>query len=138
MSELIPGLGSRREAREEALAMLYEAEQTSEPIADSLSRRPIPPADYAVDLASGVENSVNGLDSLIGAHLTGWTVSRMPVVDRVIARIGAWELSQRPEIPTGVVLSEAVEIATQYCSEQSPRFLNGVLRSIADEVRDGE
>ena len=138
MSELIPGLGSRREAREEALAMLYEAEQTGEPIADSLSRRPIPPADYAVDLASGVENFVNGLDSLIGAHLTGWTVSRMPVVDRVIARIGAWELSQRPEIPTGVVLSEAVEIATQYCSEQSPRFLNGVLRSIADEVRDGE
>ncbi len=138
MSESIPGFGSRREAREEALGLLYEAEQTGEPIADSLARRPIAPADYAIELASGVEATVADLDTLIGAHLTGWTVSRMPVVDRVIARIAAWELGQRPEIPTGVVLSEAVEIATQYCAEQSPRFLNGVLRSIADEVRVGE
>jgi transcription antitermination protein NusB len=138
VSESIPGLGSRREAREEALALLYEAEQTGDRIADSLARRPILPADYAIELASGVETSVTELDSLISANLTGWTISRMPVVDRVIARIGAWELSQRPEIPTGVVLSEAVEIATQYCAEQSPRFLNGVLRSIADEVRDSE
>lgn len=138
MTSSIPGLGSRREAREEALAMLYEAEQTGEPVAESLNRRPIPPAAYAIELASGVEASKSDLDELIGSHLSGWTISRMPVVDRVIARIGAWELDQRPEIPTGVVLSEAVEIATLYCAEQSPRFLNGVLRSIADEVRDTE
>lgn len=138
MSESIPGFGSRREAREEALALLYEAEQTGEPIADSLARRPIPPAEYAIELASGVEATAVELDSMISRHLSGWTVNRMPVVDRVIARMAAWELAHQADIPTGVVLSEAVEIATQYCAEKSPRFLNGVLRSIADEVRAGE
>ena len=118
--------------------MLYEAEQTGEAVADSLARRPVPPTEYAIELATGVESVGAEIDVLVSTHLSGWTISRMPVVDRVIARMAAWELQHRPEVPTGVVLSEAVEIATQYCAEQSPRFLNGVLRSIADEVRAGE
>ncbi len=138
MSSSVPGLGSRREAREEALALLYEAEQTGEAIVESLERRPIPPADYAIELATGVESAGSDIDALVSEHLSGWTISRMPVVDRLIARMAAWELRHQLDVPTGVVLSEAVEIATQYCAEQSPRFLNGVLHSIADEVRAGE
>ena len=135
MSCEIPGLGSRREAREEALAILYQAEMTGDPVDASLARRAVAPSAYAVEIAECVDDERDELDALLGRHLTNWRVERMPLVDRVIARIAAWELSERDDIPTGVVLSEAVEIATQYCAEQSPRFLNGVLSSVAGEVR---
>lgn len=135
MSTEIPGFGSRREAREEALAVLYQAELTGDAVDDSLASREVPPSDYAIEIAEGVDDDRDDLDALLGRHLKNWRVERMPLVDRVIARIAAWELSRRDDIPTGAVLSEAVEIATQYCGEQSPRFLNGVLSSVADEVR---
>jgi N utilization substance protein B len=135
MSPEIPGLGSRREAREEALAILYQAELTGDPVTEALASREVPPSSYAVEIAEQVDEARDDLDALLGRHLENWRVERMPLVDRVIARIAAWELSERSDIPTGVVLSEAVEIATQYCAEQSPRFLNGVLGSVASEVR---
>ena len=135
MSSEIPGLGSRREAREEALAILYQAELTGDPVDDALASREVAPSDYAVEIAERVDEDRDELDALLGRHLNNWRVERMPLVDRVIARIAAWELSERDDVPTGVVLSEAVEIATQYCAEQSPRFLNGVLSSVATEVR---
>ena len=84
----------------------------------------------------GVDDLRDDLDALIGRHLTNWRVERMPIVDRTIARIAAWELDAQPDTPTGVVLSEAVELASQYCGEKSAPFLNGVLSSVADEVRD--
>ena len=62
---------------------------------------------------------------------------RLAVVDRLLLRMATWEL-RGDDVPTGVVLSEAVELATQYCGEESPRFVNGVLRAIADEVRAEE
>jgi N utilization substance protein B len=135
MSPEIPGLGSRREAREEALAILYQAELTGDPVTEALASREVPPSSYAVEIAEQVDEARDDLDALLGRHLENWRVERMPLVDRVIARIAVWELSERSDIPTGVVLSEAVEIATQYCAEQSPRFLNGVLGSVASEVR---
>ena len=135
MTTEIPGLGSRREAREEALAILYQAELTGDPVDDALAGREVAPSDYAVEIAQRVDEGRDELDALLGQHLNKWRVERMPLVDRVIARIAAWELSARDDVPTGVVLSEAVEIATQYCAEPSPRFLNGVLSSVAAEVR---
>ncbi len=135
MSTEIPGFGGRREAREEALAVLYEVEQTGEAVADALAARDVPPGEYAIELAEGVDDEYDELDAVIGRHLQGWRVERMPVLDRVLARMATWELLRRDDIPTGVVLSEAVELATQYCGDQSPRFLNGVLRSVADELR---
>ena len=80
----------------------------------------------------------DALDEVIGRNLTGWTIHRMAIVDRVIARVATWELRSRSDVPTGAVLSEAVELATQYCGEDSPRFLNGVLRSVANELRPDE
>ena len=128
-------LGGRREAREEALAFLYETELTGDAVAERLASRDIPLEDYAVAIVGGVDTDRAELDDILGRHLTGWTVRRMAVVDRVIARMATWELRSRPDVPIGVVLSEAVELATQYCGEDSPRFLNGVLRAVADELR---
>jgi len=134
----VSAIGGRREAREEALSFLYETELTSAPVADTLEQRDLPLEDYAVEMVEGVDSSRTELDEVIGRNLTGWTIQRMAIVDRVIARMATWELRSRPDVPTGAVLSEAVELATQYCGEDSPRFLNGVLRSIANELRPDE
>jgi N utilization substance protein B len=134
----VNAFGGRREAREEALSFLYETELTGDPIDESLAARTIPLEDYAVELIRGIDTDRDDLDEIIGRNLKGWTIRRMAIVDRVIARMATWELRSRPDVPTGAVLSEAVELATQYCGEESPRFLNGVLRAVADEVRPGE
>ena len=136
MSSEIPGLNRRREAREEALAVLYQAELSGESVEETLASREVPPDAFAMEIAEGVDDLRDDLDALIGRHLTNWRVERMPIVDRTIARIAAWELDAQPDTPTGVVLSEAVELASQYCGEKSAPFLNGVLSSVADEVRD--
>jgi transcription antitermination protein NusB len=134
----IAGLGGRREAREEALSFLYETELTGSSVADALDGRDLPPEDYALAMVEGIAAEREELDDIIARNLTGWRLVRMPIVDRVIARMATWELKSRPDVPTGAVLSEAVELATQYCGEDSPRFLNGVLRSVADELRPAE
>ncbi len=131
----VPGFGARREAREDALAVLYEAEIAGDSASEALARRDVPPSGYAVAMALGVDADREVVDDLLRRHLVRWRLERLAVVDRALARIAAWELVSRPDVPTGVVLSEAVALATQYCGAESPRFLNGVLRSVADEVR---
>jgi N utilization substance protein B len=131
----VPGFGTRREAREDALAVLYEAEIAGGSSEETLGRRAVPPSDYAMEISLGVDADRENLDNLLRRHLDRWRVERLAVVDRALARIAAWELVHRDDVPTGVVLSEAVALATQYCGGDAPRFLNGVLRAVADEVR---
>lgn len=130
-----PGLGARREAREDALAVLYEAEIAGGSAQEALARRALPPSDYAVAVALGVDAKRNAVDDVLSRHLHRWRLERMAVLDRAVARIAAWELMSSDDVPTGVVLSEAVALAVQYCGAESPRFLNGVLRAVADELR---
>ena len=73
------------------------------------------------------------IDELIAAHAIDWTLDRMPVVDRAVLRMATFELLARPDVPTGVVISEAVELAKQYSTDESGRFVNGVLATIARE-----
>lgn len=138
MNEPPSGIGIRREAREEALGFLYEMEVTGDSLQAALTAKPLPPTDYALEMIEGVSDQILAYDERIGAHLMGWTVDRLAVVDRVLARMATWELCERPDIPTGVVLSEAVDLASQYSGSESPRFLNGVLRAVANEARGAE
>jgi len=135
VSSEIPGLSRRREAREEALTALYQADLLSISVDDSLIERHVPADSYANDICGGVAAHIDELDELLGRHLQQWSVSRMPIIDRALARMAVWEIKFSPSTPTGVVLSEAVELASNYCGERSPQFLNGVLSAIADEVR---
>ena len=75
------------------------------------------------------------IDDLIRRFAKDWTLERMPVVDRNLLRIGIYELLQRPDVPTAAVISEAVELARRYSTEESGRFVNGMLGRIAEEVR---
>lgn len=130
---------ARRKARKRALDVLYEADLRGEPIqavlANALGRiEPPPPSHlaYAVSLTEGVAAHIGRIDELIASYAEGWTLERMPVVDRNLARIAVYELLYVDEIDDAVAITEAVELAKQMSTDDSPRFLNGVLGRIAE------
>ena len=126
---------SRREQRERVLELLYEAEAKGVPVGDVLAELPLLPDDFVVELVEGVERRLVDVDALIARHAIDWTLERMPVVDRTLLRVATFELLDRPDVPTGAVISEAVELAKQYSTDESGRFVNGVLAAVAAEVR---
>jgi N utilization substance protein B len=129
------GVGSRREARERALSLLYEAEQKGVPAGEVLDELPVPPEEYAADLVVGVADHRDEADDLIRRFAKGWTIERMPVIDRTLLRMGTYELGHRPDVPTGAVISEAVELAKRFSTDDSGKFVNGLLGRIALELR---
>ncbi len=126
---------SRREARERALELLYEAHAKEEPVADTLASLALAPDPFAVELVEGVAARQEEVDAFIARLAKGWTLERMPVIDRTILRLAIFELLARPDVPVGAVISEAVELAKRYSTDDSGRFVNGVLASIAADVR---
>lgn len=134
MTDEPSGIG-RHEARERALALLYEGEAkqlTGQALLDTL---PLRPDSYAVKAVLGVEEHVGGIDERIREHAIGWKLERLPAVDRAILRLSIWELEHRLDIPTAVVIDEAVELAKEYSTEKSSGFVNGVLDAVAGSVR---
>jgi N utilization substance protein B len=127
--------GSRREARERALSLLYEADAKDITPAHVLEEIPVPPPAYVVSLVAGVGERQDEIDGLIGRYAIDWAIDRMPVIDRTVVRMASFELLCRPDVPTGVVISEAVELAKRYSTPESGRFVNGLLASIAAEIR---
>jgi transcription antitermination factor NusB len=128
--------GARRhDARERALGLLYEAQAKGVPADDVIAALPVPPDEYAAELAAGVAAHEPAIDGLLGGAARGWTVERMPVVDRTVLRMAVFELLHQPDVPTAVVIDEAVELAKQFSTDDSGRFVNGVLGRIARDVR---
>jgi N utilization substance protein B len=125
----------RREARERVLSLLYEAESKEESPASVLASLPVAPDAFVADLVTGVGARQPEIDALITQYAIGWALDRMPSVDRAILRMATYELLGRDDVPTAVVLSEAVELAGSYSTDESGRFVNGVLSAIADDVR---
>lgn len=129
--------GSRHQARERALSLLYEAESKDSPPGEILAGLPVPPDPFAVDLVGGVGDHGAQIDGLISGHAHDWALDRMPAIDRALLRIAVFELLYRPDVPTGAVISEALELAQRYSTEESSRFVNGMLSAIAEKVRPG-
>lgn len=125
----------RREARERALELLYESEVRELAAAELLQQLPLSPNAYAIAAIEGVESSRSEIDQLIDDHAEGWTIDRLPNVDRAILRLAVWELMCQPDVPSAVVMDEAVELAKEYSTERSSSFVNGVLDAIARHVR---
>jgi N utilization substance protein B len=128
-------LGSRRQARERALSLLYEAEAKDCAPAEVLASLPIEPDAFAAGVVAGVGEHMAEVDGYISRFARDWSIERMPAVDRTLLRMGVYELVYRPDVPTGAVISEAVELAQRYSTDESGRFVNGMLGRIADEVR---
>lgn len=123
------------EARERALTLLYEAESRSLGVDDIVAEQVVAPSPNAVALARGVEAGQDRYDQLIAGKARGWRLERMPMIDRAILRLGLHELDQHPETPTAVILNEAVELAKRFSTEDSGRFVNGVLAALVGEIR---
>jgi N utilization substance protein B len=129
------GMRTRREARERALSICYEQDVRAERLDDLLDALPVPPDEYAVALARGVEVNRDELDALIRKFADRWALERMPVIDRNLLRLGTFELAHCPDVPTAVAINEAVTLAKEYSTDDSGRFVNGVLSSIAEHLR---
>jgi N utilization substance protein B len=126
---------TRREARERALSLCYEAEVRGLDADALLAALAAPPDPYAEDVVRGVEVHREEIDAILRKVSEHWALERMPLVDRAVLRIGCYELGWQPDLPTGVVISEAVDLAKQYSTKDSGRFVNGMLARIAEDLR---
>ncbi|SNR65454.1 transcription antitermination factor NusB [Actinomadura mexicana] len=126
-------MAARTKARKLALDILFAAELREEQPTEVLAARGRPNQDelseypHAVRLIEGVQQNRERIDELLATYATGWTLERMPVVDRNILRMGTFELLWVDDVPDGVAVSEAVGLATELSTDESPRFVNGLL-----------
>jgi N utilization substance protein B len=124
-------VSARSKARKRALDVLYESELRDVDPASTLAERirlAEPPVnDYTVELVEGVSGHRDRIDEILSEYAEGWTVDRMPDVDRAVLRLGVYELLWRADVPDAVAIDEAVELAKTLSTDESPRFVNGVL-----------
>jgi N utilization substance protein B len=130
-------LGAQRHrARERAVELLYEAAIKGRPVSVVVTELRVPPDEYTgVLLAATTLYEAEALE-LIGRFSIDWPVERMAVLDRLILTLGTSEMLMEDAPPTPVILDEAVELAKTYSTDGSPSFVNGVLSSIADELKE--
>jgi N utilization substance protein B len=130
-------VAARSKARKRALDVLYESDvRAVDPLttlAERVALAEPPVNDYTVELVEGTQAHRERIDAILSEYAEGWTVARMPDVDRAILRLGVYELLWRDEVPDAVAIDEAVELAKSLSTDESPRFVNGVLARV---VRD--
>lgn len=133
-------MAARSKARKRAVDLLYEADLRGTDVMSLLGERIAladPPINqYTVELIEGVAQHKSRIDSILGTYAEGWTLMRMPGVDRAILRLAAFELLYRSDIPAAVSIDEAVELAKLLSTDESPRFINGVLARVHRELPD--
>ena len=128
--------GGRHESRERAVHLLYETEMKELDLDTVLAAQVLAPDEHTDRLVRGVSERGAELDERIGRLARGWTLERMATLDLVILRVACFELAHCPEVPTGVVLAEAVDLASGYgATDDSATFVNGVLAAAAAELR---
>jgi len=142
-AESTPRMGARSKARKRAVDVLYAAAlRDADPVTlhaerTSEAEHP-PPNDYATALIEGVVANRERIDELLTEHAEGWTLDRMPFVDLAVLRLGVYELLWADDVPDAVAIDEAVQLASSLSTDDSPRFVNGVLgrlATIADQLR---
>lgn len=126
-------MGARSRARKRALDVLFESDQRGVDTLELLARRLVDPGreaplpQYAVDLVEGVVAHRERIDELLATYSHGWSIERMPAVDRALLRIGTWEVLFNDDVPDAVAVDEAVELARTLSTDESPAFVNGLL-----------
>ena len=133
-------MSARTKSRKRALDALYAAELNKVDALDALSSAQKSSSgrqnqdaifDYAETIVTGVKTNREALDLRLQNLSEGWKLERMPYLDRAILRMGAWEILFNPEVPNEVAISEAVNLASELSTEESPKFINGVLARLA-------
>jgi transcription antitermination protein NusB len=131
-------VAARSKARKRAVDVLYESDARGigpiTTLAERVAMADPPVNDFTVELVEGVQANLDRIDEILADYAEGWTVARMPGVDRAVLRLGVYELLWRGDVPDAVVIDEAVELAKTLSTDESPRFVNGVLARV---LRDG-
>jgi N utilization substance protein B len=136
-------LSARTKARKRALDILFAADVRHASVADILvdeAARAASEPDrqaswlYAREIVDGYIDHQDEIDETISSYARGWTLERMPAVDRAILRVAIWELQYSQNVPAAVVVSEAVALATELGSDDSPRFINGLLGAVSGTI----
>ena len=131
-------MAARSKARKRAVDVLFEADQRGVPPIELLAQRLTEPGtqtalpQYSVDLVEGVVERLAQIDELIATYAHGWTLDRMPAVDRAVLRLGAWEILYNDDVPDAVAVDEAVELARTLSTDDSPTYVNGLLGRLVD------
>jgi len=128
---------TRHQSRERALSLLYEAEMKGVEPAEVLAALPVAPDPFARALVEATAAQRVRADELITDAAVGWPLDRMAVVDRLVLRMAVAELLDAHGPPVAVILDEAVELAKTYSTDESGRFVNGVLSTVAAQTRPG-
>ena len=131
-------MGARSKSRKRAIDLLFEAENRGMNARDLLAERlakpvtEVPLNQYTSDLVEGVVAHWTDINELLSTYSQGWTLERMPSVDRAILRLGAFEVLYATEVPVNVAIAEAVELAKSLSTDDSPKFVNGLLGRLAE------
>jgi transcription antitermination protein NusB len=127
-------MAARSKARKRALDILFECEVRGLPLGDTLDERVLagePPVnEYTVRLIRGVTEHQSRIDELLSTYAQGWTLDRMPTVDRNALRIGVFEVLYVDDVPDAVAVSEAMSLVRDLSTDDSPPFVNGILGNI--------
>ena len=130
-----PNIDPRSQSRERALTLLYEADTKNVSGHIVIAGLVEPPDAVSLLIVRGVADNQEAIDVLISEHADGWTMNRMPCLDRNILRMATFELLHRPDIPQAVILDEAVQLAKTFSTDDSSRYVNGVLSAVAKSSR---
>lgn len=129
-------MSARSKARKRALDVLFESEQRGVGALELLARRDADPEvvvnPYTAELVEGVVAHRARIDELIGTYAVGWSLDRMPAVDRTVLRLGVYEVLWSNDVPDAVAVDEAVELARSLSTDDSPSFVNGLLGRIVE------
>ena len=133
-------MAARTKARKRAIDVIFEADQRGANLSDVLAERiansgretPVP--QYGIDIVRGVIDQWLSINTLISEAAKEWTMDRMPAVDRAVLRVATWEIVFNDEVPAAVAIDEAVQLAADLSTDDSPTFINGVLGSIARDA----
>jgi transcription antitermination protein NusB len=128
-------MSARSKARKRALDLIFAAEARGrapgEFLADEIAAGEAPSNDYTVTLVQGVDQRLGRIDELISTYAEGWTLDRLPAVDRNVLRLGIFEVLWVDDVPDSVAISEALNLVRNLSTDESPAFVNGVLGHIS-------
>ena len=131
-----PQFDPRTQSRERALSLMYEVEAKGIS-AESVLEALVVPADEPVrEIVLGVASHAEKIDAIITSYAEGWKIERMPTIDRLILRMAVFEILERPTVPLAVIIDEAVELAKRFSTDDSGRYVNGVLGAAGRQLRN--
>ncbi len=128
----------KTQSRERAVLLLFEADSKTVNVEEILSSLDVEPEKYVLEILHAYKVESTKVEELIDEHTKGWKKERLPAFDRAVLRMAISELVRSAEIPVGTIISESVTLCENYSTPESPKFINGVLSTIAHKVRGVE